>query len=158
MQGHRGCRQNYGSAWLSYVRKGCCCTARLASVDAASSQSNQRSFRYFGKTGGGEKRSQSLARSPEVPRRSLCLRCCRAAIVFTRRNIRIPQVQVFRLGTQNPSASWKNPDSTLSPDDPCPAGQAENSDMYEKLVKSRPLPFVRCRIFILRNAERLSTR
>jgi hypothetical protein len=36
------------SAWLSYVRKGCCCMARLVSVDAASSQSNQRSFRYLG--------------------------------------------------------------------------------------------------------------
>jgi hypothetical protein len=48
MQERRGRFSKYGSAWLSYVRKGCCCTARPASVDAASSQSNQRGFRIYG--------------------------------------------------------------------------------------------------------------
>jgi len=62
---------------MALVRpKGLLLHGETASVDAVSSQSNQRSFRYLGKTGGGKKRSQSLARSPGVPRRSLCLRCC----------------------------------------------------------------------------------
>jgi hypothetical protein len=57
MQKRRGRYRNYDSAWLSYVRKACCCTARHVSIDTASSQSNQRGFRNLqgGKTDDGVK-------------------------------------------------------------------------------------------------------
>jgi len=47
MQERRGRYEIADSAWLSYIRKACCCTARLMSVDTASSQSNQRGFLIY---------------------------------------------------------------------------------------------------------------
>jgi hypothetical protein len=107
MQGRRGRLRNMDSAWLSYVRKGCCCTARLHPLTRPPARATNAASNYVGKTGGGEKRSQSLARSPDSTVESLPAMLC-AAIVFTKRNIRIthfssnqrdgPTSKVFRGG------------------------------------------------------------